>query len=279
MENPLELPVPSNPIQRIHDFARDIAYGSIQGYWPSEISVDQNGNWIIIETFRKKVGLFPDEETFLKKWYPKNLAYAVAPSFSLLLSFGYLEKIGERGEKVIQLNRHTGDFSSKKITPPRFELDYILTSQAFARLDRPATAPSVFISYKQDQSSALALLVESRLKVVDSNISIFIDKNIQPSEDLNVQIATALDNCQHFVCLLGPITLQDSKAVRDEIEIAMKNGLKIVPICHNGYTVDDLYRNLLNNTKAIVIKPPESAEEYEIAMTRLLISLGYPTVK
>ena len=51
-----------------------------------------------------------------------------------------------------------------------------------------------------------------------------------------------------------------------------------IPICHNGYTPpDELYTKYFRDNKAIVIKHPESAEEYEINMTRLLIRLGYPT--
>src|SRR5260221_14002398 len=40
MDDPLELPIPVDPIEKIHDFARDLAFGVVQGYWTSTIITD-----------------------------------------------------------------------------------------------------------------------------------------------------------------------------------------------------------------------------------------------
>ncbi len=45
MENPLELPVPDDPIERVHALARDLAYGALHNEWQSEITMYQSGSW------------------------------------------------------------------------------------------------------------------------------------------------------------------------------------------------------------------------------------------
>jgi hypothetical protein len=247
MENPLELPVPpeNDSIKRIEHFARDLAYGAINGFWGSEIQATAYGNgsvkWIIPHG---------DNQAFWK--YLKEKWNSSSPRPDLMLSFQFFQAIGQDV--------------------------FILTPKAFGLLEKPITPPSVFISYKQSESSALALLIESRLKNIDPNVSIFIDKNIPSGESINTQIAEALEASQFFICLLGSRTLLDSTAVQTEIDLVKsKTERMIIPICHNGYTPDDIYTQYFGDNKAIVIKHPESAEEYEINMTRLLIRLGYST--
>src|SRR5688572_19329790 len=101
MDNPFEQPIPqaSESIRRIEAFARDLAYGAFRGYWPSEITLGQDGKWNSIRKYQNKSDTTTEENLFLHKWYPYILEITVAPSFSLLVSFGYLEKTGERGEK------------------------------------------------------------------------------------------------------------------------------------------------------------------------------------
>jgi hypothetical protein len=249
MENPLELPAPEDPIQQVHDLARDLAYGAIHNIWAAEISVIMFGaseHWAAFSRGVEDSEVYPILKYLDQKW--KNQQ----PSARLLLSFGYFLLIRQSEDS---------DF-------------YLLTEKAFALLQKPATPPSVFISYRQVESSALGLLIESRLKLVDSNINVFIDKLIEPSEDLRERIHQAILQCRYFVCLLGPTTLENSPMVKEEIALARRLKRTVFPICHNGYKVDDNYRALLDDTKAFVIEP-ESAEEYELAMIKLLNGMGY----
>ena len=42
MENPLELPVAEEPVRRIHEFARDLAWGAANGEWRSALDFGVN---------------------------------------------------------------------------------------------------------------------------------------------------------------------------------------------------------------------------------------------
>ncbi len=274
MENPLELSAPNDPSERIHAFAKDLAWGSINNEWGSFITVNKYGSSFdkplnLLSTFEDTSHLTENQIKFNKKWHETY------PSISLLVSFAYLAKSGERGDKRNQEDFFMEDDGHSYIP---FEIDYTITGKAFALLEKPPKPTNIFISYKQSESSALALLIESRLSHIDSDVEIFIDKNIPSGDSINSRIEKALEPSRFFICLLGLKTLIDSQPVRDEINLAKsKPDCTIIPICHNGYTPDDLYNQYFGDNKAIIIKHPESAEEYEINMTRLLIRLGYPT--
>ena len=38
MDNPLEQPAPDDPIERVHAFARDLAWGAVNGKWGSSFN-------------------------------------------------------------------------------------------------------------------------------------------------------------------------------------------------------------------------------------------------
>lgn len=195
------------------------------------------------------------------------------PNSDLLRVFGYFELLDLR---------------------PNNTRIYLLSPKAFALLNRPATPAKVFISYKRDESSALGLLIESRLKLVDSSIGVFIDKLLEPGDKWHERLEEKVRQSRYFVCLLAPKSL-GSKYVRNEIEWALdeseKSGTIIIPICHNGYSLgSELHKDLrqdageinalikkLSVNNAIPINP-ESAEEYELAMIKLLSKLGYSNI-
>ncbi|MBZ0295442.1 MAG: toll/interleukin-1 receptor domain-containing protein [Anaerolineae bacterium] len=281
MENPFEQSAPDDYLERIHAFARDLAYGVAVGLWGSKFFVNSNGNEENWKAEVKRVGGQTDPFFKLKttKWENKQ------PPLSTLISFGYLA---------------TDD------PPPKFQgstvqsplslpgRDFFLTSKAFALLERPLTPPSIFISYKRNESSALGLLIEARLKLIDRNIQVFIDKLLEPGDKWHSELEEKVRQCHYFICLLGPKTL-GSEYVRREIwwalEEADKGNCVIIPVCHNEYNfgselpdelheqraeIEPLLARLNTNNGATVF--PERAEEYELAMIKIINKLGYSTI-
>ena len=288
MENPLVLLVPDDPIKRVGEFARDLAYGAINGAWESTIVLHQHGNWSHDPTtmIEGKESYSSEEMEFSSKWADEY------PSPSLLFSFGYIERIAERGEKGIMPSPQI--YALDEFIPSPFEVEYVLTPAAFALLEKPVTPPSVFISYRRSESSALGLLIESRLKRADPEINVFIDKELDPGDKWHGRLETEVRQRPFFVCLLGP-TSMGSHYVRNEILWALDeadiSGTLIIPICHNGYNFGAKLPRKLQK-EAVMINPlvqrlsvhnaipvfPESADEYEQAMVRLLSRLGYSNI-
>jgi hypothetical protein len=252
MENPLQQPPSNDPIQRVHEFARDLAYGVASGLWNVPIVVSYVGSGQL--AWNVDIGSIPESieqfyEYIEKKWND------VPPSQYLMQSFEYFDLLRDSG---------SGDRS------------YLLTEKAFALLEKPSRPPTVFISYKRDQSSALALLVEARLKLV-GNPNPFIDKNIVAGEDWYGMLESSIGQCEFFVCLIGSKTL-DSDYVRREIDLAAQTPTcRIISIWH-GITLAGVENcpDVLKNRHAITISG-ESALEYEHALSQLLNAMGYAT--
>jgi hypothetical protein len=266
VENPLELtPPPDNkPVERVYALARDIAYGAVHKFWTSNLRVEKF----------KDQGVFHDAElnrVLQDKWGEYHNYYSV----HLLVAFGFLEKS----------NVDEGYRESNVVF-------YTLTPKAFALLELPQPSPTIFISHKQDQSSALALLIEARLKLQDSNVGVFIDRDIPLGEKWNGFLENRVKESQYVICLLTLETLT-SVGVRDEMQWAFGNPeCKIIPICHNGYKfsnpfLDDHPRKrvisqemiqALSDWQAILVEQ-EKAEYYDFAILKLLNRLGYSNVK
>jgi hypothetical protein len=246
MDNPLNLQVPDDKVEQIHALARDIAYGAINKLWTSHLRVKET-------TDR---GIWFDEglrTTLEKKWGDIINYYFV----HLLTNFGYLQRSDE-----IDLNNNSVVF-------------FDVTQKAFALLEKPITPPSIFISYSRRESSALALLIEARLKIADKNVGIFIDKVIPPGASWHAHLEERVKASKYFICLIGKETL-NSTYVQKEIDWAVAAGCTIISICHNGYMFDTSTRIELTSRQAIMIDK-ESADEYESALIKLLNSLGYAT--
>ena len=252
MENPLELSVPDDPIERIHALARDIAYGAAQKMWTPHFLVNLVDNEAEISDAGLNTGLN-------EKWQDFHNYYAVP----LLVSFGYLER------------------SSSNANLSREQAYFDLTAKAFALLERPIKPPKVFISYKQKQSSALALLIEARLKLADNDSDVFIDKLLEGGDSWEQTLNSRIHESKYFVCLIGPETLvveADKKnMVQQEIEWALNSECRIIPIWHNGYVPDSNYPSRLETIQAIPV-PTESAKGYGSAIDDLLVILGYSTI-
>ncbi|MEO8613113.1 MAG: toll/interleukin-1 receptor domain-containing protein [Chloroflexota bacterium] len=264
MDNPLELPAPQDPIERVHELARDIAYGAVHKIWTSHLRVEKSNDQAVFVDKGLNEGL-------RSKWGEYHNYYSV----HLLVSFGYITKSNiDEGYKEV------------------YVVFYDLTPKAFALLGKPAKTPSIFISHKQDQSSALALLIEARLKLQDSNIEVFIDRDIPPGEKWNGFLKDQVKKSKYLICLLTLETLT-SKGVKDEIEWALANpDCKIIPLCHNWYNFSVSFPTdhprervipkeliqILSEWQAILVEQ-EKAEYYDFAILKLLNRLGYSSVK
>jgi TIR domain len=244
-DNPLEQPAPTNPLERIHTLARDLAYGAMNGLWSSKISlsfVARDEYWWI-STEGNEVSISDYLET---KWQNEQ------PSANVLMSFGYFSLLAERESGTIV---------------------YLLTEKAFGLLEKPTAPPTVFISYRRSQSSALGLLVVARLKAAGVP-NPFIDMVIDPGAEWHALLEKTVRGSRYFIALLAPGTLE-STYVRQEIEWALNTPDQIIiPFWHNGFTPGADYPAGLETRNAIRLKE-ESAEEYELAMIKLLNRLGY----
>jgi hypothetical protein len=113
----------------------------------------------------------------------------------------------------------------------------------------------------------------ARLKAVGIE-NPFIDMNINPGDEWHARLEKTIRQSKYVVALIAPATLE-SPYVRRELEWALASpGVHVIPIWHHGYAGDGPYPDALSSKNAIRIKE-ESAEEYELAMIKLLNRLGY----
>lgn len=244
MSNPLQQPRPDDPLDRVHDLARDLAYLALGGSMSAEIRVGTRG-WKGDPRYESEIET-PDLAAFRKKWW--NGDTFAGPSFELLASYDYL-------------------------AVPQLDV-YHIKSQAFQLLQKPAEKPSVFISYRRKDSSAFALLIEARLRLVGLD-SVFVDKSIKAGEVWHDRLEEAIGQCQHFICLVGKTTFESS-VIADEIRTAVASNRRIISIWHNGQVMTDAAPTELQKRHAITVTG-ESAREYETAISELLNTLGYKT--
>jgi TIR domain len=252
MENPLLSPLPADPIQRIHDYARDLAYLGVH----SEL----NYGALIFDT-RELHQFYEDssdsQRRFVEKWgeYGPNLH---APPFPTLESFGYINRI-------LDAENNTKS--------------YQLTQKAFTLLDKPAAPPSVFISYRHQESSTFALLIEARLQL-RGGAGVFVDRDIPGGDDWWAHIQQQIAESKVFIVLLGKTALDPRSWLVKELELATNAKCRIIPIWHNGHT---LAAQKLTTCPAILdvnhgyTVMEESALAYDTAVIWLLNTLGYRT--
>ena len=243
MHNFLEDPVPEDPIQRIREFARDLAYGAAVELWSSRLQMvrTSQNKWI----WREATG---EILTALNNKWEGRL-----PSPSLLVSFEYAY-----------------EYEGKS--------SYLLTSKAFALLE--SSLARVFISYRRSQSALLALLILARLKAIGIN-PFFDIQDIGPGDKFSEHIRKQIAESDHLICLIGPNTLT-SDWVRKEIRWGIDANCQIIPVWHDGFTASPhleeavkLYPelNALGEANPIEIKG-SSVEDYNNAMVTLVNYFG-----
>lgn len=252
MDNPLAQPYPTDPILKVHDYAHDLAYLAISGVLPSGSRFRGDDSPHEMKTSNELITQFKD------KWGRGRLGRGEleSPDPNVLVSFGYLVR----------------DTDSYGI------YIYELTQKAFQLLERPSKAPSIFISYRRQESSALALLIEARLRLVGVS-DIFVDKNISPGDDWEQLLQQTIRGSSVFVVLIAPHTLNATEPhVEREIAWAVEAGSRIVSIWHNQHRMknEKNYPSVLAQKQFIVVED-ETTKHYETAISELLNSLGYRT--
>ena len=257
MDNPLDRERRiDNPLADAEDLARDLAYGALYGQWEAYIDSDKRGDWIT--PFNRKSGVTSDQEKFLQKWWDIDNM----PGFDLLASLDYLT--------ILKDHRALPTGGS-------VEISYKLTGKAFDLLQKPGISPKIFISYRRRESSALALLIEARLRLAGADPDrIFIDRNIPGGADWGRMIKEKSENCDYFVLLMGPTSF-DSEYVRQEFEWAFAQKRAIIPICHNGHTLVDCDERVNKYHGFSIESDNPSAMQYESAVNFVLNSIGYRT--
>ena len=252
---PLAEPVPDDPIERVHRFARDLAWGVNRELWKASF-----------------------ESEFLSTWNENSWQYAQEiwgateeklgyPSFDMLQAFGYIvistKYISATGTRPMFPG---GEYKTSAISL------MILTEKAFSLLQKPFQSPTVFISYRRKVSSALGLLLVARLKMVGVS-NPFIDMNIQPGDDWRAHLEQIVRGSRYFILLVGEGTLE-SEYIQQEIGWALSTpNAVIIPVLHDELRQDVLPPEL--GSKQAVVVERESAEYYELAVVKVLNRLGY----
>jgi hypothetical protein len=243
MDNPVSLPVPDHPLERIHAFARDLAYGALLGHWKPGLTTIAYGNGT--EEFALH-GPHSEGavEAFMQKWYTAH------PSFENLRSFEYLRQ--EDGEQSI----------------------YTLTRQAFKLLEQPLTPPTVFISYKRGTGSTFGLAIEYRLQT--HGIRPFIDRSLEGGDRWRQVLEERVRQSRYFVCLLSEAALE-SEHIRAEIQWALDSRTLIIPVWNRDFdlTTLDTYKLAVLATYNAILVMGDRAEDYHNAVEKLLNRLGY----
>jgi hypothetical protein len=254
MYNPFREPIPRDPIDQIHAFAKDLAFGAIGQRWGAEFLITEDGReerWVNPQT-----GNTLHELNY--KWAKDGTSHMI--SCGILISFGYLKRV----DKEIRYARH-------KVT-------HRLTERAFELLNQPA-ASSIFISYRRSESSAFALLLLSRLK--EARLNPFLDMNIKAGTDWHARIRAEVVNREYFICILGPSSLE-SRYVVQELIWAVESGVEVIPVWHNGFNDQTLeryqraYEGRLTGffAKQAIRVEDESALAYEGAIIQLFNHFG-----
>lgn len=98
---------------------------------------------------------------------------------------------------------------------------------------RRSLNPEVFFSYRRDVGAAWASLFSRELQRQD--ISVFVDTERRDNVvKFPAWIEKAIQDCDIFVCLLSPTTL-DSAWVRQEVRFAWENGKPMIPILSEDF--------------------------------------------
>jgi hypothetical protein len=247
----------SDTFQRARTLARDFAEGVRLDHWSPvfEVTIKPDGaeEWrnTGYSTHRKNLNRYFETT-------PTTLVHA-----SVLEILGYFERLS-----TIQ---HTSNLI----------VTYRLTPKSVSLLEQPEVPPSVFIGYGRRQSSALALLLEARLK--EKNIVSFVDKNILGGEEWERLIEAKIKEVDHFICLLGKGTLL-SENVRNEIQWAHEaDNVWSIPFWQPDFKPEDelvdcgiVVKHFVEKQNAIRVTE-ESAEAYDTAVSQLLNQLGFAT--
>ncbi len=238
-DTPLANPLPSDELRRAERFARDLAWGVVNHHWEPRIPVAESADGVTWMVIGKNRPLFSA--------YKQQIWGGELPHPSMMSALGYLAGIGK---------------------------SYELTGYSYELLRKQDQPPKTFISYRHGESSAFALLLEARLRIAGEP-NPFVDKNILGGEEWEPLLRERIADCDFFVALMGLTAFDEGSWVLRELEWAQEAGKVIIPIFHNGQTVNSCPDEVKRHQGTTV--QPESAAEYEAAVNFILNALGYGT--
>ncbi len=243
IHNPLDDELPTDPVDRIHRLARDLAWGALNNLWDAQLETRRGA---IVAARNVRGGILSE---YLHRWGD------MLPSTTLLGAFGYMT------EDTAQ------SASGATITVGS------LTMAAFALLKHPARTPEVYISYHPAQSSALALLLLARLQITGVK-NPYVDMNRNPGDALHMEQEARVRGSDFVVCLLAPGTL-DSDYVQAEVHWGLDSeGTNVIPVWHNRFAPQHDYPQALALRNAIRVEE-ENATAYNDAIIRVINRVGY----
>jgi hypothetical protein len=275
--NPLLDPRPDDPIEQIHAYARDLAYLTLYGDYPS-VMMDLPTNEIFLSKqeisnhFNRKWGGFVHEKYLTEEQIKTALGHRTESADKE----GHIVEIRKVNPSLALLE----SWDNLQVRPPtkeRQQHTYKLTTKAFQLLEKPSRPPSIFISYRREESSAFALLIESRLLNVGA-LNVYLDKNIRAGEDWEQHLEHTIRQCKILIVLISTKSLNQTGMIEKEVAWAVETGCDIISIWHNKHRMQNEknYPSILAKKQFIVVED-ESAKHYETAINELLNTLGYRT--
>lgn len=273
MHTPFDNPAPEDFLRKTEDYARDLAWGVTKGWWGRVLrDVGPYGTATCIPNVA-------EIKDFVADFY---LRQDIGDGLPAVINAA----LEEKGDTLADNSRAYIHKWHATITPPlTSELKlwgYVLeengfvnlTNNAFELLKRPIRTPLVFISYRRETSSPLALAIEARLRSLGHQ-EIFIDKDIPAGEQWLDVLKERINQCEYFVVLIDEAFFE-SPWCRNEYEWAVSQGKTIIPFIHpevNMTTFDETF----TATQFIDCRGKKSAASYEDGINRLLTRLGYAT--
>lgn len=226
-------PIPTDVEARILRFARDLALGVLHQLWSNRFvprnQSDSLWQWGSQPSFR---------EYMQQVWYTDDGSNAPTPEVMVLARLMEAEK--------------TNNVSAQ----------YFLTPNAYDLLGSAAThVITPFISYKRSSSSAIAMMIWSYLQryAIDPFLDIHAIVLGDTWEDV---LKAHLQSSTSLIAVITHETLS-SEYVQYELDWALNNNKRIIPVLHGGYTPDDLRREkerLLDFQTRVMLHPEQSAQ-------------------
>jgi hypothetical protein len=168
---------------------------------------------------------------------------------------------GGAGEEVTQMlegvrdDRNFPKYEYRKVLANSTWTDAQLNTTLYALgvKSDPQQRSKIFINYRRSDSDMMASLIYNSLCNAFSKEVIFLDKaSIYAGDHFESVIVSALSVTRTFVSIFGPDWLKTTEQesgqrrldapldyVRREIEIALRDGLRVIPVSVNGANVPD----------------------------------------
>ena len=166
---------------------------------------------------------------------------------------------GGAGEELIRMLKNVRDQSAlpkydyRKVLADPIWKESLLNTCLYAlgiRKD-PKVRRKVFINYRRDDSNTSAYLIRSHLRNELDDDEVFLDhESIEAGSRFEDVIISELNKTKVFLCLVGPswLKIHDNETgkrrldmegdfVRREIEVAIRDGIHIIPVCVEGASI------------------------------------------